>query len=74
MTSSDKPQKIYFVQVEGGTPDNMQQVVDSLGGFLDTEDAEAIAVPELVEPLSRDEVKQYLEGLADAVDMEVEDK
>jgi hypothetical protein len=67
-------EKIYFVQVEDANPDEMEQVVDSLGGFLNSPDADAIAVPKTIKPLNLDEAREYLEGMADALDMEVSDK
>lgn len=64
-------EKIYFVQVEDADAQQLEQVVDSLGGFLNDPDATAIAVPETIKPLNRDEAKQYLQEMADALDMEV---
>lgn len=67
-------EKIYFVQVEDASPHELEQVVDSLGGFLNDPEATAIAVPDTIKPLNRDEARQYLEEMADAFDMEVTDK
>jgi len=68
-------EKVYFVQVgDDVRPSDMEQVADSLGGFLNNPDANALVVPETIKPLDRDEAREYLEAMADALDMEVSDK
>lgn len=69
--SVKESQDIYFVQVSDADAAEMKQIADSLTGFLQDPDAEALVVPENVKPLNRDEAKQYLEEMANALDMEV---
>jgi len=67
-------EKIYFVQVEDATSGELEQIRNSLTGFLNSDNANAIVVPERVKPLDKDEARDYLEDMADALDMEVEEK
>lgn len=67
-------QDIYFVQVEGSDMHDIQKAANSLSGFMDDPDATTVLVPETVKPLNREEAMEYLESMANALDMELSDK
>lgn len=64
-------EKIYFVQVDSTDKQDFEQIVNSLGGFLDSDSTKVIAFPKEIKPLNEDEAKQYLKEMADTLDMEV---
>lgn len=60
---------VYFIQIRGGDREILEQMSEQAGEWQI--DDNIIIVPEEVEPLNRQQAKQYLEEMADALDMEV---
>jgi len=59
---------IHLVQVEGGD----EQVLDNVATELGTQtDDNIIVTNKTIQPLERDEVKEWLQQFADALDMEL---
>lgn len=59
---------IHFVQVEGGDQKVMGDVAEELGTQTDDN---IVITNKTIEPIERDEVKEWLQQFADALDMEL---
>jgi hypothetical protein len=59
---------IHIITVEGADRDVLEEMAES---FEPETDDNIIVTSEYVEPLNRDEVKDYLQQFADTLDMEL---
>lgn len=64
---------IYFIQVKGADPYDMNQIADRADNQIETDD-NIVFVTDTISPMSREEAKAYLEDMADSLDMEVSDE
>lgn len=65
---------VYFLRVTGDGHRKLAEALAEKANESDfASDDNLIIVPEEIEPLDRDEAMEYLEGMADALDMTVED-
>lgn len=66
---------VYFLKVVGdGQKELAEKMVEKAEEDETVSDDNLIIVPEEVEPLNRDEAIQYLEEMANALDMVVQDE
>jgi len=59
---------MYLVQVEGADDELLEDVADGLGTHTDDN---IVVAGKAIQPLGRDEVKEWLQQFADALDMEL---
>lgn len=65
---------LYFLQVRGGAQEELaEKLIEKTEDMETVSDDNIVIVPEEIEPLNRDEAMQYLEEMAEALDMVVED-
>lgn len=62
---------IHLVQVEGGDDRVLDEVADTLGTQTDDN---IVVTNKTIQPLERDEVKEWLQQFADCLDMELVEK
>jgi hypothetical protein len=65
---------VYFIRIENGNTDVMETLAEKARTRSKVaSENNIVIVPETVEPLDRDEARTYLEEMADALGMVVED-
>lgn len=65
---------VYFLQVAAGCQKELaEKLIEKAEESETVSDDNLIIVPEEVEPLNRDEAMQYLEEMADALNMTVKE-
>lgn len=66
---------LYFLKVTGGSHKELaEKLVEKVEETETVSDDNIIIVPEEVEPLNRDEAMEYLEEMANALGMAVEEE
>jgi len=65
---------LYFLQVRGGAQEELaEKLIEKTEEMETVSDDNIVIVPEEIEPLNREEAMQYLEEMADALGMAVEE-